>query len=146
MPAPPTWAWCVRRSAWRSATDRVVSIAGGSQAREVERSLTATTHEGSYVIAELGIGLNPAGLLRGQIVEDEGVYGTGHIALGNNTNFVGGTNWAPIHFDYVFLEPTVMLDGRTVMTAGQLVDAIVRDGSELACHAFRRADRAEDDA
>jgi leucyl aminopeptidase (aminopeptidase T) len=103
---------------------RVVSIEGGSQAREVERNLAATNHEGSYVIAELGIGLNPAGLIRGQIVEDEGVYGTGHVALGNNTNFVGGTNWAPIHFDYVFLEPTVTLDGQTVMTAGRLVDEL----------------------
>lgn len=103
---------------------RVVSITGGSQAREVERSLTATTHEGSYAIAELGIGLNPAALLRGQIVEDEGVYGTAHVALGNNTNFVGGTNWAPIHFDYVFLEPTIMLDGKIVMTAGRLVDPV----------------------
>jgi 2,5-dihydroxypyridine 5,6-dioxygenase len=103
---------------------RVVSITGGSQAREVERSLAATTHEGSYVIAELGIGLNPAALLRGQIVEDEGVYGTAHIALGNNKNFVGGTNWAPIHFDYVFLEPTIILDGETIMTAGHLVDPV----------------------
>ena len=101
---------------------RVVSIEGGSQAREVARSLAATEHDGSYVIAELGIGLNPMGLVRGHIVEDEGVYGTGHVALGNNMNFTGGVNWAPIHFDYVFLEPTVRLNGRTVMSAGELVD------------------------
>lgn len=100
---------------------RVVSIEGGSQAREVERSLAATAHDGSYAIAEFGIGLNPAALVRGQIVEDEGVYGTAHVALGSNTNFVGGTNWAPIHFDYVFLEPTITLDGHTIMSSGQLV-------------------------
>lgn len=103
---------------------RVVAIAGGGQARDVERSLRATGHEGSYVIAELGLGLNPMGLVRGHIVEDEGVYGTGHVALGNNLNFIGGTNWAPIHFDYVFLEPTLTLDGRTVMSAGRLIDDV----------------------
>jgi leucyl aminopeptidase (aminopeptidase T) len=103
---------------------RVVSIAGGSQARDVERSLQATSHDGSYVIAELGIGLNPMGLVRGHIIEDEGVYGTAHVALGNNLNFTGGINWAPIHFDYVFLEPTITLDGRTVMRAGRLVDDV----------------------
>jgi leucyl aminopeptidase (aminopeptidase T) len=102
---------------------RVSRVTGGSQASAVERSLAATGHEGSYAVAELGIGLNPAALVRGQIVEDEGVYGTAHIALGNNTNFAGGRNWAPIHFDYVFLEPTIVLDGRTVMTAGRLVDS-----------------------
>ncbi len=100
---------------------RVVRITGGSQARDVERSLRATGHEESLTIAELGIGLNPAGLIRGHIIEDEGVYGTAHIALGNNLNFTGGQNWAPIHFDYVFREPTVILDGQVVMRDGVLV-------------------------
>lgn len=99
---------------------RVVAIDGGNQAREVEQSLAATQHEGSYAIAELGIGLNPAALVRGHIVEDEGAYGTGHVAVGNNTNFVGGQNWAPIHFDYVFFAPTITLDGTTLMDAGRL--------------------------
>lgn len=104
------------------AEGRVASVDGGNQAREVARSLAATGHEGSYVIAELGIGLNPAALVRGHIIEDEGVYGTAHVALGNNTNFTGGQNWAPIHFDYVFREPTITLDGRSIMTAGELVE------------------------
>ncbi len=104
------------------AAGRVTRIEGGSQAREVERSLREANHAGAFVIAELGIGLNPAALVRGHIIEDEGVYGTAHIALGNNTNFVGGQNWAPIHFDYVFREPTVTLDGRALMTDGVLED------------------------
>lgn len=101
---------------------RVIEISGGSQAREIERSLRATNHEGSFVIAELGIGLNPAGLVRGHIIEDEGVYGTAHVALGNNLNFTGGENWAPIHFDYVFRQPTILLDGQPAMTDGVLAD------------------------
>jgi hypothetical protein len=42
--------------------------------------------------------------------------------VGNNTNFVGGQNWAPIHFDYVFFAPTITLDGTTLMDAGRLRD------------------------
>lgn len=102
---------------------RVVKIGGGAQAREVERRLASAEHEGAFVVAELGIGLNPMGLLRGQIIEDEGVYGTAHVALGNNTHFTGGRNWAPIHFDYVFREPTVELDGRVVMEGGRLLES-----------------------
>ena len=94
----------------------------GVTTESVEPSWNVAPTDESYVVAEFGIGLNPAGLVRGHIVEDEGVYGTAHIALGNNTHFTGGMNWAPIHFDYVFLEPTIVLDGRTVMTAGRLVD------------------------
>ena len=103
---------------------RVVEMSGGAQAREVEMSLAKTNHTDSYAIGELGIGLNPMGLVRGQIVEDEGVYGTAHIALGNNTNFIGGQNWAPIHFDYVFWEPTIELDGKIIMEVGRLVEAV----------------------
>jgi len=50
----------------------------------------------------------------------EGVCGTGHVAVGNNTNFVGGQNWAPIHFDYVFFAPTITLDGAVLMEDSKL--------------------------
>lgn len=99
---------------------QVVKISGGVQAREVEMSLANAGHKGAYVIAELGIGLNPAALVRGHIIEDEGAYGTAHVGLGSNVNFVGGRNWAPIHFDYVFLEPTITLDGSVIMEGGRL--------------------------
>ena len=39
---------------------------------QVAASLREADHEGAYVVAELGIGLNPQGLVRGHIVEDEG--------------------------------------------------------------------------
>lgn len=102
---------------------RVVKISGGNQAREVEGRLASARHDGAYAVAELGIGLNPMGLLRGQIIEDEGVYGTAHVALGNNMHFLGGQNWAPIHFDYVFRDPTIALDGKVIMESGSLVES-----------------------
>lgn len=105
------------------AAGRVTRISGGEQAEQISASLKQANHDGAYVIAELGIGLNPRGLVRGHIIEDEGAYGTAHVALGNNTNFVGGKNWAPIHFDHVFHKPTIELDGVVVMRDGKLTGA-----------------------
>lgn len=102
---------------------RATSITGGEQAKRIAASLNEAKHEGAYVIAELGIGMNPMGLVRGHIIEDEGTYGTAHVALGNNTNFVGGKNWAPIHFDHVFHRPTIELDGVVIMRDGKLTEA-----------------------
>ncbi len=102
---------------------RVTRISGGEQAEKISASLQQANHEGAFVIAELGIGLNPRGLVRGHIIEDEGAYGTAHVALGNNTNFIGGKNWAPIHFDHVFHKPTIELDGVVVMRDGKLSGA-----------------------
>jgi 2,5-dihydroxypyridine 5,6-dioxygenase len=101
---------------------RIISIEGGAQARQIVKCLEATQHSGSYVVAELGIGLNPNAIIRGHVIEDEGTYGTAHIALGNNTQFAGGMNWAPIHFDFVFAEPTIELDGKIVMENGVLIE------------------------
>jgi leucyl aminopeptidase (aminopeptidase T) len=102
---------------------RVTDISGGDQADQISANLREANHEGAYVVAELGIGLNPNGLVRGHIIEDEGAYGTAHVALGNNMNFIGGRNWAPIHFDHVFHRPTITLDGVEVMVDGQLTEA-----------------------
>jgi 2,5-dihydroxypyridine 5,6-dioxygenase len=108
---------------------RVTSISGGDQADQISANLREANHDGAYVVAELGIGLNPNGLVRGHIIEDEGAYGTAHVALGNNTNFTGGRNWAPVHFDHVFHRPTITLDGVQVMVDGKLTEA-ARPGEE----------------
>jgi leucyl aminopeptidase (aminopeptidase T) len=71
-------------------------------------------------IAELGIGTNPAAAMVGAILEDEKVEGTIHIAFGTNTG-IGGENAASVHIDGLVRDPTVELDGRTIMDAGSLV-------------------------
>ncbi len=73
-----------------------------------------------YVIAELGIGANPA-LTRpyGSILMDEKIAGTVHLALGNNET-LGGTNASSIHQDMIILGPRVTCDGRLVMADGEL--------------------------
>ncbi len=61
-------------------------------------------------IAELGIGINPEARLIGNVLEDEKVGGTVHIALGDNSSF-GGDVIAGIHLDGIIKKPGIFLDG-----------------------------------
>ena len=68
-------------------------------------------------LAELGIGINPAAHLIGNVLEDEKVAGTVHVALGDNSTF-GGNVVAGIHLDGIITGPTVYLDGETMQLPG----------------------------
>ncbi len=71
-------------------------------------------------VAELGIGTNYFAKITGEVLEDEKVLSTVHIAFGNNFAF-GGKISVPIHLDGVIKEPTLYLDGKRVMKNGRLV-------------------------
>src|SRR5438552_4020379 len=92
---------------------RAVSIDGG-RAAAMLRELVANAGKGADVIAELGIGLNPAVTPRGHVMLDEKAGGTAHVAIGRNTGPYGGDNEASIHVDCVFSAPVVEADGRPV--------------------------------
>lgn len=62
-------------------------------------------------IAELGIGTNDRASRPDNILESEKIYGTIHIALGDNSSF-GGKVSTSFHQDFVFFHPTVRLVGR----------------------------------
>lgn len=66
------------------------------------------------VIAEFGIGANKSAILCGNVLEDEKVYGTIHIAFGSNVPF-GGANAADVHIDCVVKSPIVYFDGQQVI-------------------------------
>ena len=100
---------------------RAYDISGGKQAKMLADRLKATNNPNSYVIAEFAIGLNPFAELVGHIAIDEGIYGTGHFALGNNLGFAG-KNDAPQHFDMVYWKPTIYLDEKLFMKDGRLVE------------------------
>ncbi len=76
-------------------------------------------------IAELGIGTNRAARRPDNILESEKIFGTVHIALGDNSSF-GGKVKTPFHQDYVFFHPTVTVirgDGsrKLILKSGQFV-------------------------
>ena len=76
--------------------------------------------ENCRIIAELGIGTNPKARLTGKLMTDEKVMGTIHIAIGDNASpSYGGVNQAPIHIDGVVGQPTLVVDGETLIEEGR---------------------------
>jgi len=65
-------------------------------------------------LAELGISINPAARLIGNVLEDEKVAGTVHIALGDNSTF-GGDVVAGIHLDGIITGPRLFMDGEELV-------------------------------
>ena len=74
------------------------------------------------MVAELGIGTNPAARIIGIVLEDEKVLGTAHIAFGTSTG-LGGANQSTIHIDGIMRRPTIEIGGRTALADGQLLVA-----------------------
>lgn len=77
--------------------------------------------DGIYQVAELGIGFNPNARLRGQFIEDESIFGTGHVGHGNNESTMGGTITCNGHFDNIFWYPTIRLDSKIIIQDGKIV-------------------------
>jgi leucyl aminopeptidase (aminopeptidase T) len=81
--------------------------------------LSAHGEDGTNV-AELGIGTNEEATLTGNVLEDEKILGTAHVAFGASAA-IGGTVQVPVHLDVVVLEPTVTVDGETLLRDGELL-------------------------
>ncbi len=94
-------------------------ISGGPKAKKLIKMLDEHG-KNARNIAELGIGANDKAKLHGNLLEDEKVLGTVHLALGNNIT-MGGTVSVPIHLDGVIKKPTVFFDGKIVMQNGKLL-------------------------
>lgn len=85
----------------------VTDVSGeGDFARELDLKLSERRENTN--IAELGIGTNPNAIRPDNILESEKILGTVHIALGDNSTF-GGEVKTPLHQDFVFFRPTVVL-------------------------------------
>jgi leucyl aminopeptidase (aminopeptidase T) len=69
-------------------------------------------------VAELGVGTNDAAILTGNVLEDEKILGTVHVAFGASAG-IGGTVSVPIHLDVVVVEPTLHVGGTLVLDAGR---------------------------
>lgn len=98
----------------------ITSISGGEEAKLLESSLKKFNDDRVYLIAEVGFGMNRAASISGRMLEDEGVFGTMHIGIGNNLSY-GGTNATPIHIDLIMKKPTYVVDGKMIYKDGELV-------------------------
>ena len=120
----------------------ITEISGGAEAKRLLKTVTEAENraitleaegklpQGQGIIykrnarniGELGIGLNPAATITGNMLEDEKAFGTCHFAVGENYD-----NDAPslIHLDGLVRNPTITIfyaDGsqKTLMTNGTL--------------------------
>ncbi len=72
-------------------------------------------------LGEFGLGLNRAvDRLTGFLLLDEKMWGTAHLALGENRP-LGGINNSALHWDLVVQQATVELDGKMIMREGKLL-------------------------
>jgi leucyl aminopeptidase (aminopeptidase T) len=96
-----------------------VEVDGDEQARRLVKMIEEVGHDARNC-AEFGIGINEAAIVTGNVLEDEKILGTIHIAIGNNAHF-GGIVDVPFHHDGIVFKPTVDIDGTI----------IIRDGNHL---------------
>jgi 2,5-dihydroxypyridine 5,6-dioxygenase len=109
----------------RVGKGRILEIRGGKQAQALRKLLEGAGEDSVYVMAELGIGLNPQAKICGRMLEDEGVYGSVHFGFGDNRS-LGGVTKAPMHLDAVILKPTVTVDGVTILQEGEFIKEALR--------------------
>ena len=99
--------------------DGHLADAAGAEGEALLELLTVHGDDGTNV-AELGIGTNEEAILTGNILEDEKILGTAHVAFGASAA-IGGTVQVPVHLDCVVLEPTVEVDGEALVRDGELL-------------------------
>ena len=96
-----------------------LTAARGGQGMAFMELLTTHGEDGTN-IAELGIGTNEKATATGEIIEDEKILGTCHVAFGASAG-IGGTVQVPVHLDCVVMKPTVELDGEAIIREGALL-------------------------
>lgn len=105
----------------------ITDVSGGAAAETIRAAWASMDDPEVYNVAELGIGLNPACALTGEMLEDEGCWGTVHIGTGTSTN-LGGKIKAACHYDLLMHKASIVVDGQTILDRGDL--AVISD--ELA--------------
>ena len=66
------------------------------------------------------MGTNDRAKLTGNVLEDEKILGTVHVAFGASAGF-GGTVSVPIHLDVVVMDASLEIDGQLVLDHGHFV-------------------------
>jgi len=78
---------------------------------------TFATDDWSNIVGEFAFGINSKARFVYEFLEAEKIFGTTHIAFGDNTDMPGGKNPSKNHVDFLINKPTVKVtkeDGRAV--------------------------------
>lgn len=98
---------------------RIVKVDGGHEAEMIRKVWASLGDAAVYNIAQLAVGLNPQILTLTGRWTDHGAFGTVHIGIGTSAN-IGGATRAVAHFDGMMFRPTLVLDGKPLLTGGEL--------------------------
>src|SRR6266542_4169721 len=130
----PTVQSLSHTAARKAATDagaRIATLPGvtvesaalvSATGREGERLMALLSAHGPEAthVAGLGIGTNEKAILSGQLLEDEKILGTVHVAFGASAA-IGGEIQVPVHLDCVVMRPGLTVDGQAVVRDGELL-------------------------
>lgn len=97
---------------------RITSITGGRQAMDLKRLLEKYDKAGYNAASQFALGTNPACRVVPNTREVSKKLGTAHIAIGDNIS-LGGQSKSSFHIDFVFLNPSVYVDGKCILKDGQ---------------------------
>jgi len=97
---------------------RITRVQGGAQAQQLDEILSRKDPGARNFAAELALGTNPACRLIPKSREIKKRLGQAHVALGDNLS-LAGTVESAVHLDIMLLRPTVVLDDRIVLDAGE---------------------------
>jgi len=78
---------------------------------------TLATDEWSAIVGEFAIGINPKARFVEEFLEAEKIFGTAHIAFGDNIDMPCGKNSSKNHIDFLMNKPTVKIikeNGKTI--------------------------------
>jgi leucyl aminopeptidase (aminopeptidase T) len=101
-------------------TDGYVDDVTGSNSADRLRRIIQSADDEAGNLAEFAIGTNPDARLTGILAEDKKVEGTVHFAIGDNKSLEGDVA-SSIHLDGMVLDPTVKIDGETIVEEGSIV-------------------------
>jgi leucyl aminopeptidase (aminopeptidase T) len=99
--------------------DGRLTTATAPEGERLYELLTQAGEQGTN-LAELGVGTNERARLTGNVLEDEKMLGTIHVAFGASAG-IGGTVSVPIHLDVVVTDATLTICATTVLDAGRYV-------------------------
>jgi leucyl aminopeptidase (aminopeptidase T) len=97
---------------------RLERASGDNGARWV--ALMDAAGERGRNLAELGVGTNERATLTGNILEDEKMLGTVHVAFGTSAA-IGGTVSVPVHLDCLVADATLDVGDTRVLDAGRFL-------------------------
>lgn len=98
----------------------ITSVEGGQAAETLRSSWESMNEPLVYNVAELGIGLNPNCTLTGEMLEDEGCWGTVHFGIGTSIT-LGGNVETVCHYDLLMHNTTIEIDGEPILKDGELL-------------------------